>query len=120
VEVVVNGFRLGVTLRGRDEAQVTVEGSLDSDSSAQVVTLVGALLRAGARQLFVDLAGVLDCDPGLAAYLERQRRHVASQGGWMVIDGGRTDRCQLDPDNSTLEEIFDIYRQVSRPPVHSG
>lgn len=106
------GFRMAATLRHTDEAFVTVEGPVDADHTPQVIAMIQALLAAGARQVFVDLARVHECDPALTAYLDRRRRQVTAQGGWMVVDGSPST---LRLDSTSLGEIFAVYRRVTRP-----
>jgi hypothetical protein len=98
-----------LTLRRDDEAHIAVEGPVGSVETRRIATLVQALLAAGARQLIVDLDHVERCDPALTAFLERQRRHLAAAGGWMIIDGAPTTPGD---DTSSLVEIFEIYRHV--------
>ena len=106
------GFRMAATLRHTDEAHLTLEGPVGADRTPQVIAMVQALITAGARRLFVDLARVHECDPALTGYLDRQRRVVTALGGWMVVDGSpSTMRLDATP----LTEIFEIYRRVTRP-----
>ncbi len=103
------GFRIGVTFREADEAHVQVIGPVRREEASRVVTLVRALLEAGARQLVVDLAGAESCDPALTVYLDRERRRVGAQGGWLVVDGSP---ATMRHDTSTLVDAFRIYRHV--------
>jgi hypothetical protein len=105
----VSEFRLDLTLRRDDEAHIAVEGPVGSVETRRIATLVQALLAAGARQLIVDLDHVERCDPALTTFLERQRRHLAAAGGWMIIGGAPSTPGE---DTSSLVEIFEIYRQV--------
>jgi hypothetical protein len=106
----VSGFRVDLTLRRDDEAHIAVEGPVGSVETRRIVTLVGALLAAGARQLIVDLDHVEGCDPAFIAFLERQRRQLAAAGGWMIVDGAPS--TPGDDTSSSLVEIFEIYRHV--------
>jgi hypothetical protein len=105
----VSGFRVDLTLRRPDEAHVAVQGAVGSVETRQITTLLQALLAAGARQLIVDLEQVERCDPALTAYLERQQRHLAATGGWMIVDGAPSTPAD---DASSLVGIFEIYRHV--------
>ena len=105
----MSAFRIGAPFRG-DEALVTVEGPVDRDQRDQVVTLVGALVAAGARHVCVDVAPVRPADAELLRQLERERRHVRSIGGCMVVDGATT--APEDDDTATLMEAFVIYRHA--------
>ena len=107
----MSGFRLDLTLRRDDEAHIAVEGPVGGVETRRIATLVQALLAAGARQLIVDLHHVESCDPALTALLERQRRHLAAAGGWMIVDGAPSTPGD---DTSSLVEIFEIYRHVRR------
>jgi anti-anti-sigma regulatory factor len=108
----VPGFRMAATLRRTDEAHVTLEGPVDAERTPQVIAMIQALITAGARQLFVDLARVHECDPALTGYLDRQRRQIMALGGWMVVDGSPST---MRLDTTPLTEIFDVYRRVTRP-----
>jgi STAS domain-containing protein len=105
----VSGFRMDLTLRRDDEGSIAIEGPVGSVETRQIAMLVQALLAAGVRQLIVDLDHVERCDPALTAFLERQQRHLAAAGGWMVVDGAPSTPGD---DATSLVEIFDIYRHV--------
>ena len=105
----MSGFRLDLTLRQDDEAHIAVAGPVGSVETGQIATLVQALLAVGARQLIVDLDHVGQCDPALIAFLERQRRLIATAGGWIIVVGAPSTPGD---DTSSLVEIFEIYRHV--------
>lgn len=103
-------FRIGVTLRDADEAQVTLTGTVSQQEARRAHLLIDALVQAGARQLLVDLAQVDHCDHDLLVYLDELRRYLTGQGGWMIIDGFPD---ALRDDTTTLDDIFAVYRRVT-------
>ncbi len=107
-------FRVDASLRRGDEAHLAVRGEITPAEGARLVLVLRALVQAGARQVFVDLAAVDACDAAVLAQLQDQQRYVEARGGWLVIDGPPSIVRGIEP---TLGEIFRIHRRVTGTPA---
>ena len=78
-------FNIVVGLTGDDAVEVSVSGDLDPDSVGRLRAVLSGILRAGHRQVVVDLARSRSDDGRAKEMLTRMLKRVRAQGGDMVV-----------------------------------
>ena len=107
-ELLTGTDRLTVTVRGAEDALITVGGPLGPAGGRRAGLLLGAVLAAGARRVIVDLSAVAVPPRSLTNTFPAVREELRRRGGWLLIEGWSDTRDDLVTE---LLEAINAYHE---------
>lgn len=103
--MLVRAARITVMWAGRDEAYVTLDGSVAVDVLERLDRVLERLLHAGATHLIVDLHRLTGDDRAVLELLAATCHRLWARRGTMTVHGLR-DRLISRPEVNAFPEVF--------------
>lgn len=99
----------GAAPEGAPPATVVVVGPGDRATAERVAGWVHGLIRAGTRNLVVDVSAAHDCDTHLLTVLARTRGLLTELGGTLEVTGVALPQFLTALRAAGLDEVFVVY-----------
>jgi anti-sigma B factor antagonist len=94
-----------------DVAVLRITGELDSDTAAQLHSMLADLLERPVPRIVVDLSGLKFCDSvGLSAFIT-SKQVITARGGWLSFAGANPFLCNL-METVGLSRYFAMFPEV--------